>query len=77
MKSARLLAVLIAIAFALSIAACGGGNNVQEKQAPVVSQPTVGKQLMDLDKSYKSGSIKKEEYEKLKQEIMKKAAQPD
>jgi hypothetical protein len=77
MKPAKLLVVMMAAVFALNIAACGGGTPVQEKQEQVTSQPTVGKQLQDLDKAYKSGSIKKEEYEKRKQEIMNKAAQPD
>jgi hypothetical protein len=32
--------------------------------------------MEDLDKAYKSGSITKPEYDKLKQDIMNKAAQP-
>jgi hypothetical protein len=76
MKAAKLLTVLMAIAFALNVAACcGGGNNVQEKQTQVTSQPTVGDQLQDLDKAYKSGAITKEEYDKLRKDVMDKAAQ--
>jgi len=76
MKTARLLVVLMAIVFGLNIVACcGGDKTVQEKQTQVISQPTVGDQLQDLDKAYKNGSITKEEYEKLKQDIINKAAQ--
>ncbi len=76
MKNVRLLALLMAIVFALNIAACCGGHSttVQEKQTEVISQPTVGDQLQDLDKAYKNGAITKEEYDKLKQDIMNKAA---
>jgi hypothetical protein len=78
MKTARLLALFMAILFALNIAACCGGDKttVQEKQTQVINQPTVGDQLQDLDKAYKNGAITKEEYDKLKQSIMNKAAQP-
>jgi hypothetical protein len=67
----------MAVLFASNIAACigGGDTTVQEKQTQV-SQPTVGDQLQSLDKAYKNGSITKDEYEKLKQDIMNKAAQP-
>lgn len=77
MQITRLFAVLVAFVFALTIAACcGGGTTVQEKQTQVISQPTVGDQLDDLDKAYKNGAITKDEYEKLKTDIMNKAAQP-
>lgn len=75
MNSARLFAIVISIVFVLNMAACcGGGTTVQEKQTQVISQPTVGDQLQDLDTAYKNGAITKEEYEKLKQDIMNKAA---
>jgi hypothetical protein len=76
MRFAKLCTVLMAVVFALNIAACigGGDTTVHEKQTQV-SQPTVGDQLQSLDKAYKNGSITKEEYEKLKQDIMNKAAQ--
>jgi hypothetical protein len=76
MNAGKVLAVLMAIAFALNIAACcGSGNTTHEKQTQVTSQPTVGDQLQDLDKAYKSGAITKEEYEKLRKDVMDKAAQ--
>ena len=76
MKTAKLLTVLMAMAFALNIAACcGGGTTVQEKPTQVITQPTVGDQLQDLDNAYKNGSITKQEYEKLRKDVMDKAAQ--
>ena len=76
MNAAKYLVVLTAIAFALNLTACcGDGNNTKEKQTQITSQPTVGDQLQDLDKAYKSGAITKEEYEKLKKDIMDKASQ--
>ncbi len=77
MRYVKLCVVLMAVVFALNISACcgGGKTTVQEKQTQVINQPTVGDQLQDLDKAYKNGSITKEEYEKLKQDIMNKAAQ--
>ncbi len=77
MRFAKLCVILMAVVFALNIAACcGGGTTVQEKQTQVISQPTVGDQLQDLDTAYKNGAITKQEYDKLKQDIMNKAAQP-
>jgi hypothetical protein len=77
MRFAKLCIVLMAAVFALNIAACcGGGTTVQEKQTQVISQPTVGDQLQDLDNAYKNKAITKEEYDKLRQDIMNKAAQP-
>lgn len=76
MKFAKLCVVFVAVVFAFTIAACcGGGTTVQEKQTQVISQPTVGDQLDDLDKAYKNGAITKDEYDKLKKDIMNKAAQ--
>ncbi len=76
MKTVKLLTVFMAIILLLNIAACCGGDKttVQEKQTQVISQPTVGEQMQDLDKAYKNGAITKEEYDKLKQDIMNKAA---
>jgi PBP1b-binding outer membrane lipoprotein LpoB len=75
MKTAKYLVVLIAMAFALNLTACcGSESNVQEKQPQATSQPTVGKQLQDLDTAYKNGAMTKEEYEKLKKDIMDKAS---
>ncbi|HTZ40201.1 MAG TPA: SHOCT domain-containing protein [Syntrophales bacterium] len=77
MRFMKVCVLFVSVVFALNIAACcGGGTTVQEKQTQVISQPTVGDQLDDLDKAYKNGAITKEEYDKLKKDIMNKAAQP-
>jgi hypothetical protein len=75
MRFTKLFLVLMAIVFGLNIAACCGGDKttVHEKQT-IVNQPTVGNQLQDLDEAYKKGSISKEEYDKLRQEIMNKGS---
>jgi hypothetical protein len=71
-----LLAVLMATVFALNVAACcGNGKTTTTEKKEIISAPTVGQQLEDLDKAYKTGSITKEEYEKLRKEVMDKAAQ--
>ena len=76
MRFMKVCVLLASVVFALNIAACCGGDKTVEKQTQVISQPTVGEQLDDLDKAYKNGSITKEEYDKLKKDIMNKASQP-
>ena len=76
MRIIRVITVIMAVVFALNMAACCGPDTTEVKKTEVISQPTVGQQLEDLDKAYKSGSITKQEYDKLKQDIMNKAAQP-
>ena len=75
MRFAKLCVVLMVVFFGLNIAACcgGGTTTVQEKQ--IISPPTVGVQLEDLDKAYRNGSITREEYDRLKKDIMNKAAE--
>ncbi len=75
MKLKISLAVLVAMIFALNVTACCGNGKTTTEQKQVISAPTVGQQLEDLDKAYKTGSITKEEYEKLRKDIMDKAAQ--
>jgi Short C-terminal domain len=74
MRFAKLCVVLMAVVFALNIAACCGSDKTVEKQTQVISQPTVGDQLQDLDTAYKNGAITKQEYDKLKQDIINKGA---
>jgi hypothetical protein len=75
MRFVKLCVLLMVVVFALNITACCGGGSTTEKQTQIISQPTVGEQMDDLDKAYKNGSITKPEYDKLKQDIMNKAAQ--
>ena len=75
MKTMKILTALMAIVFGLDIAACcgGGTTTVQERETKITS-PTVVDELQDLDNAYKNGSITKEEYEKLRQDIVNNAA---
>lgn len=74
MKATRILVVVVAIVFALNMAACCGPDNTTEvKKTEIINQPTVGQQLEDLDKAYKNGAITKEEYDKARKGILEKA----
>ena len=65
MRIIRVITVIMAVVFALNMAACCGPDNTTEvKKTEVISPPTVGQQLEDLDKAYKNGSITKQEYDK-------------
>jgi hypothetical protein len=57
-------------------ACCGPDNTTEVKKTEIINQPTVGQQLEDLDKAYKNGAITKEEYDKTKQDILKRVEQP-
>ena len=77
MRIIRVIIVIMAVVFALNMAACCGPDNTTEvKKTEVINQPTVGQQLEDLDKAYKNGAITKEEYDKTKQDILNRVAQP-
>jgi len=78
MRIIRVITVIMAVVFALNMTACCGPDTTttEVKKTEIISPPTVGQQMEDLDKAYKSGSITKPEYDKLKQDIMNKAAQP-
>lgn len=70
----RVGTVLVVLAFALSLAGCcGGGSDTTVKKTEIISTPTVGKQLEDLDQAYKSGAITKEEYDKTRQNLLDQA----
>jgi len=70
----RAFAVLLVLVFVLSFAACcGGGSDTTVKKTEVISTPTLGKQLEDLDSAYKAGAISKEEYEKARQNLLDQA----
>ena len=77
MRIIRVITVIMAVVFALNMAACCGPDNTTEvKKTEIINQPTVGQQLEDLDKAYKNGAITKEEYDKTKQDILNRVAQP-
>jgi hypothetical protein len=78
MRIIRVITVIMAVVFALNMAACCGPDTTttEVKKTEIINQPTVGQQLEDLDKAYKNGAITKEEYEKTKQDILKRVEQP-
>ena len=76
MRIIRVITVIMAVVFALNMAACCGPDTTEVKKTEIISQPTVGQQLEDLDKAYKNGAITKEEYDKTKQDILNRVAQP-
>jgi len=76
MRIIRVITVIMAVVFALNMAACCGPDNTEVKKTEIINQPTVGQQLEDLDKAYKNGAITKEEYDKTKQDILKRVEQP-
>lgn len=74
MRTVRLLSALMTIVFGLNIAACCGGTTIVEETKTQVTNPGTGHELQDLDNAYKNGAITKEEYDKLRQDIMSKVA---
>jgi hypothetical protein len=75
MRTVRMLSALMTIVFCLSIASCcGGGTTTVRETQTQVTNPDVVNELQDLDNAYKNGAITKEEYDKLRQDIMNKAA---
>ena len=78
MRIIRVITVIMAVVFALNMAACCGPDNTTEvKKTEVINQPTVGQQLEDLDKAYKNGAITKEEYDKTKKDILEQSRAAD
>jgi len=73
MTFSRVCAVLMVLVFGLSLAGCCGGETATVKKTEIISTPTLGKQLEDLDQAYKSGVINKEEYEKARQNLLDQA----
>jgi len=61
-----MLVGLIAVSVALT--ACGGGGAKMESQTKTT---TLGQELMDLEKAYKSGIITEKEYQKAKEQLLK------
>lgn len=73
MTFSRGCAVVAVLVFGLSLAGCCGGSDTTVKKTEIISTPTLGKQLEDLDSAYKSGAISKEEYEKTRQNLLDQA----
>ena len=56
------------IATSVALTACGGGGAKLESQTRTT---TLGQELMDLEKAYKSGVINEKEYQKAKEQLLK------
>jgi len=78
MRAMNFFAVILVIIFGLNMAACCGPDaKTDVKTTQIINQPTVGQQLEDLDKAYKSGALTKEEYEKVRKDIIEKGGKPE
>lgn len=70
--------VVLAVIFGLNMAACCGPDaKTDVKTTQIITQPTVGQQLDDLDKAYKNGALTKEEYDKVRKDIIEKSGMPE
>jgi hypothetical protein len=69
MKSMRVLAVLMLLAYSGVMLGCGGGG-ADVKQSTTTT--TLGKELQDLDDAYKKGLLSEKEYKDARKHLMKK-----
>jgi uncharacterized membrane protein len=56
------------IAFVALVLGCGGGGAEMKSD---ISTTTAGQQLLDLKKAYEAGAISKDEYEEMRERIVK------
>jgi hypothetical protein len=80
MAFSRVCTLVFLLLFGLSLAACCGGSGSGETKVittPVhtSTNPTLGKQLEDLEAAYKKGAITKDEYETAKKNLIEQGAQ--
>jgi hypothetical protein len=61
-----LVALVIASSVAAGCLSFGGGSDTT-----TVTQPTIGQQLLDLKKAYDAGTLSKEEYERLREALIR------
>ena len=71
MRTLKLFALILVTVFGLNVAACCGPDKTEIQNTDII-QPTVGKQLEDLNSALKSGAITQQEYERMKKEIIEK-----
>jgi uncharacterized membrane protein len=67
MKASRYIAVLVLLAALLGGCCGGGGSQVQN----TTKTTTLGQELSDLKKAFDAGAITEEQYNKMKQDIIK------
>lgn len=69
MRIFKVVAALILIVMALSLAGCGGGGaEVRTDQSTYTT--TLGKELLDLDEAYKKGLLTEKQYEEAKKKLI-------
>jgi hypothetical protein len=73
MKSVAISLVTVTAMVVFLGACCGGGTTNVEVPKSTVITTTTGEQLTDLQKAYESGAITKEEYEKMRKDIIDKS----
>lgn len=59
---------LFIVSFVALVLGCGGGGAEMKSD---ISTTTAGQQLLDLKKAYEAGAISKDEYEKMRERIVK------
>ncbi len=73
MNSMKMSAIFLAMMVALLGGCCGGGSTTV-KPTTTTTTVTSGQQLLDLQKAYDSGVITKEQYDKMKKDIINKSS---
>jgi hypothetical protein len=67
MKKSVTLMVMGIMLVSLVLSGCGGGTTVQSNTRTT----TLGQELMDLEKAYKSGIISEKEYKSTREKLLK------
>lgn len=68
MKRVTIWMLIGLISASVAITACGGGGAKVESQTKTT---TLGQELLDLEKAYKSGVISEKEYQTAKEQLLK------
>ncbi len=68
MKRVTIWMLVGLIAASVALTSCGGGGAKVQSQTKTT---TLGQELMDLEKAYKSDVISEKEYKKAKEELLK------
>lgn len=69
MSFKRIWMVVLTVAFAAGLCACGGGTSVKSEQSTYST--TLGQELKDLEDAYKKGIISQQQYEDARDKLIK------
>lgn len=64
------IALIAALALAAGLSACGGDTVVKVEQSTQISK---GWELKDLQKAYDAGAVTRDEFDRIKQKLLKRA----